>query len=199
MHRHNGHCKVASRGQPQRANTENKLIMRILGLTAFIGTALMAALVVDAFAFDPKVVGSRQSPATRPAPPEIAPQALFLIRSTLATLNDANRTGNYSVLRDLASPSFQEANSPADIAAAFAQLRRRQVDLSMAAIVTPKLTSTTSAQQGKPWQLSGYVPMETQRIVFDMRFDPVGGHWRLAALSIGTGEPPVAGTQAKPQ
>jgi hypothetical protein len=41
-------------------------------------------------------------------------QALYLIRSTLLTLNDANRSGNYTVLRDLATPDFQARNTAAD-------------------------------------------------------------------------------------
>src|SRR6185369_14106459 len=50
---------------------------------------------------------------------------LHLIRSTLSTLNDANRSGNYSVLRDLAAPDFQSRNSAADLAQIFTDLRRR--------------------------------------------------------------------------
>ena len=55
-------------------------------------------------------------------------QALYLIRSTLLTLNDANRTGNYTVLRDLASPDFQAKNSAADLSEIFTDLRRRHFD-----------------------------------------------------------------------
>ena len=43
-------------------------------------------------------------------------QALYLIRSTLLTLNDANRSGNYTVMHDLAAPGFREKNSAADLA-----------------------------------------------------------------------------------
>ncbi len=52
-------------------------------------------------------------------------QALYLIRSTLITLNDANRSGNYTVLRDLASPEFQGNNTAADLSQIFADLRKR--------------------------------------------------------------------------
>jgi hypothetical protein len=51
-------------------------------------------------------------------------QALFLIRSTLLTLNDANRSGNYTVLRDLAAPDFQARNTAADLSQSFSDLRR---------------------------------------------------------------------------
>ena len=49
-----------------------------------------------------------QQNTPEPAPaqsslPVTLEKALYLIRSTLLTLNDANRTGNYTVLRDLAA------------------------------------------------------------------------------------------------
>jgi hypothetical protein len=55
-----------------------------------------------------------QAPSAQPPMPVSLEQALYLIRSTLLTLNDANRTGNYTVLHDLASPEFQARNTAAD-------------------------------------------------------------------------------------
>jgi len=48
----------------------------------------------------------------QPAMPVSTEQALYLIRSTLLTLNDANRSGNYTVLRDLAAPDSRRATPP---------------------------------------------------------------------------------------
>src|SRR5262245_14444371 len=52
----------------------------------------------------PRTAPPQPAPAapTAPAPPKQTPsiaveQALYLIRSTLLTLNDANRSGNYTV------------------------------------------------------------------------------------------------------
>jgi hypothetical protein len=68
-------------------------------------------------------------------------QALYLIRSTLLTLNDANQSGNYTVLRDLAAPDFQARNTAADLSQIFSDLRRRNVDLYGAALLAPQLTA----------------------------------------------------------
>ncbi|WP_370157515.1 hypothetical protein [Bradyrhizobium ottawaense] len=65
--------------------------------------------------------------AALPSLPVTLEQALYLIRSTLLTLNDANRTGNYTVLRDLAAPDFQARNTAADLALNFLDLRRPQL------------------------------------------------------------------------
>lgn len=52
--------------------------------------------------------------ATTPTRPVPAPHQLnLLIRTTLIAVNQANFTGNYSVLRDLGTPQFQAANSDA--------------------------------------------------------------------------------------
>jgi hypothetical protein len=55
-----------------------------------------------------------QGPA-QPAKPGVPDdlKLIILIRTALIALNQANLTGNYSVLRDIATPSFQQANNPA--------------------------------------------------------------------------------------
>ena len=64
-------------------------------------------------------------------------QVLYLIRSTLLTLNDANNSGNYSVLRDLSAPNFQARYSAADLAVIFTDLRSRNFNLFAAALIAP--------------------------------------------------------------
>ena len=74
--------------------------------TLFAALVLASSLTSDA-------VPQQRAPETKPpvaAPQSSSPvsieQTLYLIRATLLTLNDANRSGNYSVLRDLAAPDF---------------------------------------------------------------------------------------------
>lgn len=75
-------------------------------------------------------------------------QALYLVRSALITLNDANRSGNYTVLRDLAAPGFQARNSAADLAQSFSDLRSRKFDLFAAALLVPQFSSPKIAGGG---------------------------------------------------
>lgn len=80
---------------------------------------------------DPNAPKQGAAKATAPASPILDGAALsILIRRTLLALNDANMSGNYSVLRDLASPPFQAANNPARLATVFAKLRSRNLDLA---------------------------------------------------------------------
>ena len=46
---------------------------------------------------------------------------IMLINSAMIALNQANATGNYTVLRDMAAPGFQRANSPERLAKALQQ------------------------------------------------------------------------------
>jgi hypothetical protein len=63
--------------------------------------------------------------------------AQILIRSTLIALDHANRTGNYTVLRDLGAPGFQTANTAARLSEIFANLRAQNADLSGVAVIEP--------------------------------------------------------------
>jgi hypothetical protein len=130
-------------------------------------------------------------------------QALYLIRSTLLTLNDANRTGNYTVLRDLASPDFQAKNTAADLSASFTDLRRRRFDLFSVALAAPQLTAPPVLDGNSMLRLTGFFSTKPLQINFDLLFQNAGGQWRLFGLSVATpqapGQPqPEAATTAPP-
>jgi len=157
----------------------------------------------------PPAAGKRQAaPAAPAAPPADAPapqqplpvsleQTLYLIRSTLLTLNDANRSGNYTVLRDLAAPDFQARNTSADLAQSFSDLRRRNFDLFGAALVAPQLTAAPALDAEKRLHLTGYFATRPQQINFDLIFQVIGGQWRLFGISIATPDAPPLATQTQ--
>jgi hypothetical protein len=137
------------------------------------------------------------APAAAPGPglPAIE-QVLYLIRSTLLTLNDANRSGNYSVLRDLAAPDLQARNTAADLGQIFADLRRRNFDLFAVALIGPQLTAAPALDARKMLRLTGVFPTRPRLINFDLKFQLVSGQWRLFAIAVATPEaPPSAGTR----
>jgi hypothetical protein len=113
-------------------------------------------------------------------------QALYLIRSTLLTLNDANRTGNYTVLRDLAAPDFQAKNTAADLGQVFADLRRRNLDLFAVALIGPQLSTAPYLDPDKRLRLTGYFRTRPLQINFDLTFQVVNGQWRLFGITVAT-------------
>jgi hypothetical protein len=138
---------------------------------------------------------SQQQPAQQqqPAMPASTEQALYLIRSTLLTLNDANRSGNYTVIRDLAAPDFQARNTAADLSQIFSDLRRRNFDLYGAALLAPQLTAVPALDQRGFLRLAGYFPTKPQQIDFDLLFQNVASQWRLYGISVATPDAPTAG------
>src|SRR4051794_30830010 len=144
-------------------------------------------------------LGPSAPPAAAPAPQQSLPsveQALYLIRSTLLTLNDATRSGNYTVLRDLAAPDFQARNSAADLGQSFSALRRRNFDLYGAALLAPQLTAAPALDAERRLRLTGFFPTRPLQINFDLLFQVVGEQWRLFGISIATPEAPPAQAQA---
>ena len=142
----------------------------------------------------------RDKPAAKPnapaAPQQNLPvsveQAFYLIRSTLLTLNDANRSGNYTVLRDLAAPDFQARNSAADLSQSFADLRRRNFDLFAAALIAPQLTAAPRSTPTNCFAWREFFRRDRCQIHFDLLFQKVGEKWRLFGISIATPEAPAA-------
>lgn len=125
-------------------------------------------------------------------------QALYLIRSTLLTLNDANRSGNYTVLRDLAAAGFQARNTAADLGVIFADLRRRRFDLFSVALMAPQLTAQPALDVNRMLRLTGVFPSRPQQIKFDLLFENAGGQWRLFGIAVDTPDaPPLPQTSGR--
>lgn len=133
-------------------------------------------------------VGSAQSEARQgtvqgPAVPD--PYKMnMLIRTTLIALSQANLTGNYTVLRDLGSPSFQAVNSAARLTEAFTDLRQRRLDFSPILFFDPKLVRHASVDEGGRLRLRGFIETRPEQINFDMMFEDVAGDWRLFGLAV---------------
>jgi hypothetical protein len=168
---------------------------RRTGCLAIAAIALLAGLALgpDGAAQEP-AKGVKPAPAAPGAPAQQQlhvppPEALLaLIRSAMIGLDHANRTGNYSVLRELGGPALQQL-STAQLANAFASLRAAKVDLLVAAIATPHLTQQpTIAPQGGLLQLVGFFPTQPRRLQFHIVYQPAGGEWKLAGLNVGLAE-----------
>jgi hypothetical protein len=142
----------------------------------------------------PKTPKSPATPAPQPQSKAAVSleQALYLIRSTLLTLNDANRSGNYTVLRELAAPSFQSKNSAADLGVIFSDLRGRKIDLFAVALMAPQLFAAPQIDGNGMLRLTGAFPTRPLQISFDLLFQSVDGQWRLFGISVQTPQAQVS-------
>jgi hypothetical protein len=157
-------------------------------------------------------------PPQQAAPAQAAPEApafpsdrriAMMIFSTLIALNQANATGNYSVLRDMGSPGFQ-SNSVARIAEAFANLRQRNLDLSPILLFQPKLLRKPEINKEGMLRVTGFFNTQPERVLFDLLFESVGDQWKLFGISVDanqapppdtapTGTPPAQAAPNKPE
>jgi hypothetical protein len=141
-------------------------------------------------------VGPGKQPNPAPTitvpPPEVL---LVLVRSALIALDHANRTGNYTVLRELGGPGLQQ-HSSAQLGSIFANLRNQQVDLLPVVIVTPQITQPPSVSPEGLLQLVGFFPTQPRQIQFQIVYQPVNGQWKLFGLSVGLVAAPAPVPQA---
>lgn len=131
---------------------------------------------------EPAVPRDAGPAASSPLPDDT--KLTLLIRTTLIALNQANATGNYSVLRDLAAPGFQAGNSQARLAEIFAALRGRNLDLSPILFFDPKLVQPPAIQPDGRLRITGFFDTRPERVIFDLMFETVEGDWRLFGIAI---------------
>jgi hypothetical protein len=175
--------------------------MRIAGVLfvlVWCGFALPASAQQNPQAAAPDAgVGAQRKPAAQPAKPGVPDdlKLIILIRTALIALNQANLTGNYSVLRDIAAPSFQQANNPARLGEIFADLRVRKIDLSPITVIDPKLARAAFVNDQGMLRITGFFLMKPEQVNFDLAFQPVDGQWRLFGISVNTSQakPPAPG------
>src|SRR5258708_22390025 len=136
--------------------------------------------------------GHAQAPKQKAAPVETtAPKpaqidrngVLVLVRSALLALDQANKTGNYTVLRDLGAPGFQ-VNTAARLGEIFAKLRNDNLDLSGVAVIDPQLSLLPQIEANGLMHMAGFFPSVPTQVNFDLAFAPANGQWRLFGLSV---------------
>jgi hypothetical protein len=145
-----------------------------------------------------------QAPAAAPsaAGPQVPgpDQLMILIRSILLAANHANLTGNYSVLRDLGTPDFQQNNNAARLADIFRDLRSKNIDIGPIAVLDGKLLGQPSIDPNGRLRLTGYFPSQPEQVNFALTFQMMGGRWRIYGMALNTtrNEPVGATGAAQP-
>ena len=165
----------------------------------FAAAAALAAVPVPVFAQAAPVQPNRPAISSQPVPSEI--ELAKLVWSTMAMVDHANRSGNYSVLRDTSASGFQIQNDPARLGEIFAPIRAMRVDLSNALIVAPTYTGGPALLQADVFRVQGYFPLRPTPIFFDFYFQWEQGRWKLYGISVQPGsitQPVPAPPQPQP-
>ena len=133
----------------------------------------------------PLCAGEAGAQTQRPPVPD-RNEITILARTTITALNHANRTGNYTVFRDLGSPDFQKANTSAGLAEIFGTLRKRDLDLASIVLFNPQFTKPPAIDKRGMLRLTGFFPTKPLAVNFDLAYQSIAGRWRLFGISVST-------------
>lgn len=178
-----------------------RIIQAIVLAAALLATYPVAAQVSTPqkpAATKPKAATADQNQNAGRLPVPSAEKLVLLVRLSLLTLNDALQTGNYTVLRDRAGPSFSRNNTAAQLGRIFAQLENQNLDLSAVAMQIPTLTAAEVSDAQPLLHIAGSFPGQSGPLSFDLTYEAYAGHWRLFGISVSELPATVAGAQAKP-
>jgi hypothetical protein len=160
---------------------------RLLTLLVGVSAGLIVILTTVVRAQEPPSPGAPSpskgkhaavSPAI-PSPEEL----LILVRTTTIALDQANKTGNYAVLRQLGARGLK-AYSDAQLAQTFETLRANRVNLAPAAIVTPELIEKPIVSPEGMLIVIGRFPRKPLQIEFKFVFEADRSQWKPFGLSI---------------
>lgn len=130
----------------------------------------------------------------RPTPPD-GPETARLVWSTLIALDHANRTGNYTVLRDLGAPEFRAANDAARLATIFARIREQDLGLGRTVLDVPVYAEPPRLTEDGRFLVSGSFAGRPQGLRFELVFRHSAGEWRIFGITLAplpAAEPPGA-------
>jgi hypothetical protein len=116
-----------------------------------------------------------------------AAAVLAIVRSTLIAVDQGNKTGNYTVLRDLAGPDFRDANTAAKLSVVFANLREQGVDMLPVMVVEPDYREPPRLTARRMLYVAGTFNIQPRRVSFELLYDVWKGEWRLYGVSIVPG------------
>ncbi|MER9060695.1 hypothetical protein [Mesorhizobium sp. M0933] len=167
-------------------------------LAAFVLATAVPLLVPPALAQTSKSQKSAKPQTPKPANID-RNGVLILVRTSLLALDQANKTGNYTVLRDLGAPGFQ-TNNAAKLAEIFAGHRNDGIDLGGVAVLEPQLTRLPQIEPNGMLHMAGFFPSVPMQVNFELLFAPVERQWKVFGISVALSKagPEAPATEPEP-
>ncbi len=110
-----------------------------------------------------------------------------LIKNALIALNNANVTGNYSVLREFCSPELRREKKASDFALAFHNVHDRSRDMSVIMELQPIQTRPPAMTVDRRMHLVGYFPTQPLLLHYHLVFlNTESGDWWLDGIVVRT-------------
>lgn len=126
--------------------------------------------------------------ASSPATAEIRlPNALeqeVLIKVSLLTLNDANVTGNYTILQAKLSKPFRQQFSADRLKQSFREFADKKTDWEAIVAMPPVPTANSYIDKDGSLILRGYFDAGSRHVVYELDFIPSEGEWKPSNLTV---------------
>jgi hypothetical protein len=113
-----------------------------------------------------------------------------LVKSSLLTFNDANVTGNYTVLHAKLSKPFRQQFSPERLKRTFREFAEKNIDFDIIAAMKPTYDPAPEIDDEGKLLVKGYFPTEPARVIFELDFIPSDGEWKLIRINVETKRAP---------
>jgi hypothetical protein len=113
-----------------------------------------------------------------------------LVKTSLLSFNDANVTGNYTVLHQKLSKPFRQEFPPERLQEAFKEFREKNIDIELVAALKPVYEPAPSIDAQGKLIVKGYFPTEPVRVNFELDFIPSDAEWKLVSIHVKLGTPP---------
>jgi len=105
-----------------------------------------------------------------------------LVKTSLLTFNDANITGNYTVMYAKMGKPFRDRFSVDDLKQGFKSFAGRHIDL-IAAMPIVRTSEPKIAGNGA-LVLHGYFDTSPSRLSYELNLAPSDGEWKLIAIDV---------------
>lgn len=143
-------------------------------------------LVLFAALFAGAMLGAAPAHA-QPAPDKVGQEVL--IKATLLTFNDANVTGNYTVLHAKLSKPFRDQFPPEKLKAAFKEFADKHIDFDLIAARTPVPSEEAVVNDQGVLKLYGYFDTKPSRINYQLEFIRSDGEWKAIKINVDLKKP----------
>jgi hypothetical protein len=107
-----------------------------------------------------------------------------LIKASLLTLNDANLTGNYSILHAKLSKPFREQFSVDRLKQSFKQFSEKKADWEVIVAMPPVPTAKSYIDKDGALILRGFFDAGSTHVVYELDFIPSEGEWKPSNLTV---------------
>ena len=131
------------------------------------------------------ILGASVVQAQNKVPSDRALEAL--VKSSLLTLNDANVTGNYSVLHAKLSKPFRQQFSPEKLKETFREFSQGNADFDIIAAMPPTYAPRPVVDEDGKLVVKGGFPTEPSPLLFELEFIPSDGEWKLIRIHVKLG------------